>query len=167
MPVDQPLSIAAQYVAYLAIVAGEAPAGAPNGRARMSVQGRKVKDGGDRGAVTLTQVPQSIAAHDAVSARLIDALVEARILISGQDQNQTPTVALAHQRVVEAWRSARKIVADSEGLLRNRDEVENARQRWELSGQRRDRLIAAGLPLSEAENAAMTLGDELPAATRT
>ena len=51
-------------------------------------------------------------------------------------------------------------------MLRIRDEVEDARQRWEESGQRRERLIAAGLPLSEAENAATTLGDELPAVTR-
>ena len=71
-----------------------------------------------------------------------------------------------HQRVIEAWKRPQKIVADSESLLRIRDEVEDAHQRWEESGQRRDRLIAAGLPLSEAENAATTLGDELPAVTR-
>ena len=121
---------------------------------------------GGKGAVTLRQTPHSIAGHDTVSTRLIDALVEARILISGREQNKTPTIALAHQRVIEAWKRAQKIVADSESLLRIRDEVEDARQRWEDSGQRRDRLIAAGLPLSEAENAATTLGDELPAVTR-
>ena len=121
---------------------------------------------GGKGAVTLRQTPHSIAAHNAVSTRLIGALIEARILISGQEQNKTPTIALAHQRVIEAWKRAQKIVADNESLLHNRDEVEDARQRWEDSGQRRDRLIAAGLPLSEAENAAATLGDELPPVTR-
>ena len=121
---------------------------------------------GGKGVVTLRQTPHSIAAHNTVSTRLIDALIEARILISGQEQNKTPTIALAHQRVIEAWKRAQKIVADNESLLHIRDEVEDARQRWEDSGQRRDRLIAAGLPLSEAENAAATLGDELPPVTR-
>ena len=122
---------------------------------------------GGKGAAALLQTPRTIATHDEVSTRLVDALIEARILVSGQDQNKTPTIALAHQRVIEAWKRAQTIVSESESMLRIRDEMEDARRRWEVGGQRRDRLIPAGLPLSEAENATVTLGDELPVLTRT
>ena len=122
--------------------------------------------GSGNSAVALIQAHRKIAAHDEASTRLVDALTEARILVSGNDQDKAPTIALAHQRVIEAWQRAQKVVAESEGLLRARDEVEEARRRWIDSGQQRDLLIPAGLPLSEAENAASTLGDELPAETR-
>ena len=123
--------------------------------------------GGGKGVAALHQTPRNVAAHDEASTRLVNALIEARILVSGQDQDKAPTIALAHQRVIEAWKGARKIVTESESLLRVRDEVEDARRRWDESGQRRDRLIPAGLPLSEAENAATALKDELPIKTRT
>jgi hypothetical protein len=122
--------------------------------------------GGGKGAAALRQTPRLLAAHDEASAWLVAALIDARILVSGYDQNKVPIIALAHQRVIEAWKRARTIVAESENLLRIRDEVEEARRRWEESGQRRDRLIPVGLPLSEAENAAATLQDELPVETR-
>jgi WD40 repeat protein len=123
--------------------------------------------GGGKSAVALVQAARKTAAYDEASTRLVDALTEARILVSGNDQDKAPTIALAHQRVIEAWQRAEKIVGESEGLLRIRDEVEQARRRWIESGQRRDRLIPAGLPLSEAETVASTLGDELPAESRT
>ena len=47
-----------------------------------------------------------------------------------------------------------------------REDVEEARRRWDAAGQRSDLLIRAGLPLSEAEHAAAALADELPASTR-
>jgi eukaryotic-like serine/threonine-protein kinase len=115
---------------------------------------------------TLRPAYREAIAYDAPSARLVDALVQARILVSGLDIHDRQVVSLAHQRVIEAWARAKTIVAESEGVLRVRDEVEEAQRRWQDGGQRRDRLIPAGLPLSEAEHAAKTLGDELPAATR-
>jgi len=125
-----------------------------------------VTSGGGKGAAALRQTPRAVAAHDAASMRLVEALIEARILVSGHDQSKAATIALAHQRVVEAWQGAHKIVTESERFLRIRDEVEDARCRWEDSGQRRDRLIPAGLPLSEAEDAAAKLQDELLSTTR-
>lgn len=97
--------------------------------------------GSGKSAVALTQTPRKIAAHDEASAKLVDALIEARILVSGQDQDKVPTISLAHQRVIEAWQRARTIVDESEGLLRIRDEVEVARSRWSESGWRRDLLV--------------------------
>jgi tetratricopeptide (TPR) repeat protein len=120
-----------------------------------------------RGATpALRQAPLAALAHDDISERLVRALVDARILVSGRDQAGVAVVGLAHQRVIEAWGRAREIIAESTELLRVREDVEEARRRWDASGGRSDLLIRAGLPLSEAEHAADALGDELPAPTR-
>lgn len=113
----------------------------------------------------LRSAPLEQVAYDAPSRRLVEALVQARILVSGADAGGRH-ISLAHQRVIEAWQRAKSLVAESEALLRVRAEVEDGKQRWQNSGQRRDRLIPPGLPLTEAEHAAETLGQELPADTR-
>ena len=124
-----------------------------------------VSAGGGEGAAALLQTPRAILAHNEASTRLVDALIEARVLVSGRDQSKISTIALAHQRVIEAWKRARQIVTDSESLLRIRDEVEEARKRWENSGRARERLLPAGRSLANAEAMATTLREELPADT--
>jgi len=115
----------------------------------------------------LKQTPLAQAAHDETSKALVTALIDARILVSGRDQSGRPVVGLAHQRVIEAWQRARNLIAENVELLRVREGVEEARRRWEAAGYRRDLLIPAGLPLSEAENAAGAMRDELSDATHT
>jgi tetratricopeptide (TPR) repeat protein len=114
----------------------------------------------------LRQAPLDAVAHDENSKRLVRALVDARILVSGRDQSGVAVVGFAHQRVIEAWTRAREIITESVDLLRVREDVEEARRRWDVAGQRSDLLIRAGLPLSEAEHAAAALADELSASTR-
>ena len=49
------------------------------------------------------------AATDAAACRLVDALVEARILVHAKERG-VPTIGLAHERVLESWQRARAIV---------------------------------------------------------
>jgi tetratricopeptide (TPR) repeat protein len=114
----------------------------------------------------LRQAPLEAVAHDESSRQLVRTLIDARILVSGGDHAGVAVVGLAHQRVIEAWARAKEIIAESAELLRVREDVEEARRRWDASGKRSDLLIRAGLPLSEAEHAAAALRDELPTATR-
>ena len=107
---------------------------------RTLVSHARPASGGGKSAVALVQAARKTAAHDEASTRLVDTLTEARILVSGNDQDKAPTIALAHQRVIEAWQRAETIVASSEALLRVRDEVEAARRRWEDSSRRRGTL---------------------------
>jgi hypothetical protein len=122
--------------------------------------------GAGRSTPALRQAPLEAAAHDEASRQLVRALVDARILVSSRDHSGVAVVGLAHQRVIEAWTRARDLITQSAELLRVREEVEEARRRWELAGRRNDLLIPAGLQLSEAENAAAALREELPAPTR-
>lgn len=117
--------------------------------------------GSGGGTPALRQAPREAASHDPASESLVGALTDARILISGRDPDGTPVVALAHQRVIEAWPRARDAIARSADVLRVRDDMEAAERRWEGQGRRNDLLIAPGLALSEAENALAALRGEL------
>ena len=107
----------------------------------------------DAAALTVRAVPLPIAAHDEPAARLVEALVGARILLASGDK-QEATIRLAHQRVLESWTRARQIIAESRDFIRIRDDVENLRQRG-------IGLIPRGVLLAEAESIAKGFRDEL------
>ena len=105
------------------------------------------------------------AAYDEPSARLVQALVDARVLLSAGEGRQS-TVRLAHARVLDSWQRASRIATENADFYRVRAEVEEQRRRWEAAGRRRDLLIGRGLPLAEAESIVRRFSGELPAATR-
>src|SRR4029079_17659328 len=111
-------------------------------------------------ALSIRDVPLAEAAYDEASAKLVKALVDARILLSsGSEKNAT--IRLAHQRVLENWGRAKEIVAANAEFYRIRDDVEALRRRWENSEKRRALLIPRGVPLAEAESIAKRYADEL------
>ncbi|MCW5695641.1 MAG: ATP-binding protein [Bauldia sp.] len=111
--------------------------------------------------LTIRAVPLAEAAHDAASAHLVEALVDARILTASGSAGAT-TVRLAHERVLQNWARARDIVAGNVAFYRIRGNVEDQRRRWEETGRKRDLLIPPGIPLAEAESIAKAHGAELP-----
>ena len=104
-----------------------------------------------RAAFDIRPVPLADAAYDEASARLVQALIDARILLSAGEGGQA-TVRLAHARVLDSWQRASRIVEDNADFYRIRAEVEEQRRRWEAAGRRRDLLIGRGRPLAEAES---------------
>ena len=70
---------------------------------------------------------------------------------------------LAHQRVLESWKRAQQIVAANADFYRIRHEIDEQHRRWKASGGQRDLLLAAGLPLAEAESVRGRYAGELPA----
>jgi len=97
---------------------------------------------------------------DAPARELIDALVEARILVTGGDE-RAPTLRLAHERVLDSWPEAARIVKDARTFLRVRETLGRRRGRWHEKGRPRDLLLPAGLELAEAESIAQRFRDEL------
>ncbi|WP_413207400.1 AAA family ATPase [Rhodospirillum sp. A1_3_36] len=115
--------------------------------------------GEDRG-LTARPVPWAEATATAASEALVAALVTARILQSSGD-GETRTVRLTHERVLTSWTRARELAEANAEFFRVRQEVEEARQRWETTGCPSDRLIPPGVPLAEAEALVKTYGQEL------
>ena len=110
----------------------------------------------------LRRAPLDKAARDARGKRLVKALTDARILVSTRGERGESVVELAHQRVIEAWSTARAIIAENKTLLRVREDIDVACAAWLANGRSSDRLIPAGRRLIDAEAAADALKDELP-----
>ncbi|HEV2955287.1 MAG TPA: tetratricopeptide repeat protein [Xanthobacteraceae bacterium] len=117
------------------------------------------------GGFDIRALPLAEAAHDAAAAKLVKALVDARILLSAGEGKEA-TVRLAHGRVLDSWQRAKAIVAENADFYRIRAWVEEEQRRWEAAGRSRDLLIRRGRPLAEAESIVRRFSDELPAATR-
>lgn len=116
-------------------------------------------------ALTIRSTPLNEAAPNPAGQRLVDALVEARILLSAKE-GDIASVRLAHQRVLESWKRAREIVRSNADFFRIRSEIEEQRHRWEERGRKAELLLPAGLPLAEAETIVGRHGDELAPETR-
>jgi tetratricopeptide (TPR) repeat protein len=79
----------------------------------------------------------------------------------------TGLLRIAHQRVLESWERAQKIINDHRDFYRIRELVENHRRRWRSEGRRNDLLIPDGRNLEQAEALIARYGDELPRETAT
>lgn len=111
-------------------------------------------------ALTISSVPRAQAEPDEASRKLVEVLVKARLLTtSGTEAEQQ--VRLAHQRVLEDWTRARRLVTQSADFFRIRADVEESRRRWDAGNRRRELLLPRGLPLAEAESVIAQYRDEL------
>jgi eukaryotic-like serine/threonine-protein kinase len=115
--------------------------------------------------LTIRTVPLAEALFGTASSRLVEALVNARILLTC-GEGTAAGIRLAHQRVLTDWIRARQLVAASIRFFRIREDIEDRRRKWNDAGRSRDLLIPRGLPLAQAESIVKGFGDELSSATR-
>ena len=101
------------------------------------------------------------ALSDQPMRNLVKALTDARILVSRQGDKGESLVELAHQRVIEAWKTARDIIAENKTLLRIREDVDVAYEAWLADKRSKDRLMPPGRRLADAEAAVVALKGEL------
>ena len=118
-----------------------------------------------RAVLDIRSVPLAVAGYDDTSARLVRALVDARILLSA-GEGKAATVRLAHARVLDSWQRAKTIVEENADFYRIRADVEEQRRKWEAAGRSRDLLVGRGRPLAEAESIVRRFPEEIPAPTR-
>lgn len=118
-----------------------------------------------RAAFDIRPVPLADAAYDEASTRLVQALTDARILLSAGEGGQA-TLRLAHARVLDSWQRASRLVKDNADFYRIRAEVEEQRRRWEASRRPSNELIPQGRRLVEAESIVRDFSEELPTPTR-
>jgi eukaryotic-like serine/threonine-protein kinase len=91
--------------------------------------------------------------------RLVKALIDARILLSGGEEDSS--VRLAHERVLKSWKRAFDIVHNDTDFYRMREDVEEQLERWRAAGKSDDLLIPPGLPLEEVRKLLKGYGSEL------
>jgi WD40 repeat protein len=122
------------------------------------------QDASGLNTLTIRAAPLTEAAPDASARKLVDALVNARLLTASGVETQAQ-VQLAHQRVLADWSKAREIVAENAEFYRVRADIEEQRRRYQ-AGERRSELLLRGLPLAKAAHIIATYGDELTQDTR-
>jgi hypothetical protein len=82
-----------------------------------------------------------------------------RLLVTGSDRAQRPTVEVAHEALVRTWPRLRGWIDASRDKLRSRAAILQARADWEQNGRRDDMLIPAGLQLERARTLLADPGD--------
>jgi len=111
-------------------------------------------------ALTIRAVALDTVVAGPDAPRLVNALVDARILLLGQENN-VATVRLAHQRVLESWKRAKGGTRANADFYRIRSDVLSDFRRWIESGGHSSTLIPRGRPLSEGRELIYKFGKEL------
>ena len=98
---------------------------------------------------------------------LINAFVEARLLVATSDGGATPTIRLAHEALISRWKRARDQLAADRRDLETRTLVERQFSRWnQARGGARRLLLLRNPDLANAVDLAKRWGDELDGPNR-
>jgi energy-coupling factor transporter ATP-binding protein EcfA2 len=82
-----------------------------------------------------------------------------RLLVTGLDRADRPTVEVAHEALIRTWPRLRQWVDASREKLRARAAILQAKAAWDDHGQREDLLLPAGFQLERARAMAADPGD--------
>ncbi|MCZ6846770.1 MAG: AAA family ATPase [Alphaproteobacteria bacterium] len=100
-------------------------------------------------------------ATTAERAALLDAFVDARLLVTDQAGDGTAVVRIAHEALLEHWPRVKKWLEDDREFLQTRARVSAAAGRWDEENRSADFLLAEGKPLTEAEDILTRRRDDL------
>ncbi len=104
----------------------------------------------DGGALGAHPAPLARLRRDPATAELVEALVEARLLVTDLDAEGNAVVRIAHEALLRHWpRVAAWLEADREAL-KARARLRAAAFRWAEEGRNPDLLLARGKPLEDA-----------------
>ena len=103
----------------------------------------------DAGTAMRRYAPRAEIAEDPAQERLLGALVNARLCVSGQRDGQ-PVAALAHEAVLRTWPALVEWLKEESRLLRLRDLAERDAQLW-LRQSRSDDWLASPSKLAALE----------------
>ena len=87
---------------------------------------------------------------DEAARELVQALVDARLLVSDLASDSTVHVAVAHEALIRHWPRAVQWLDANRELLRIRERVRTAATRWTHEERRSEYLLSTGKPFVEA-----------------
>jgi hypothetical protein len=94
----------------------------------------------DQGVATRRRADLGEIRKDPSAARLADALVDARILVTGGEPERHSTIEVAHEAVFSAWPRLKNWIAATSDAHRLRRQVREAAVQWEDYGQAKEYL---------------------------
>ena len=114
--------------------------------------------------VAARRVPLEALASTLERKKLIDAFVEARLLVTDRADDGTSVIRLAHEALIDHWPRVQNWLDQDREFLRARAWVAIDAARWREETHDPDFLIPEGKPLAEAEHILMPRRSELDAA---
>lgn len=113
------------------------------------------------GKTTSWPAPMDEVASNPQHAALVEALIEARLLVSTEGPDARPMIRLAHEALLSSWPRARDIVTENQEFLATRSRVGTDARRWIAENRPPDLLLPAGKRLAEAEDILLNRAQEL------
>jgi WD40 repeat protein/tetratricopeptide (TPR) repeat protein len=107
---------------------------------------------GDGDPVVARRVPLVPLQTDAVRKRLLDVLIDARLLTTDRDEANRPVVGVGHEHLLTHWPRLKDLLDADREFLRNRAELADAARRWQRDQRSDDRLLSKGKPLAVARD---------------
>jgi class 3 adenylate cyclase len=114
----------------------------------------------DEAATARPALRREIAATPARTA-LVDALIDARLLVSDEGSEGAPMVRFAHEALLSQWPLAREIIAANREFLATRSRVRADATRWLAEDENPDLLLPSGKRLAEAEDVLLARREEI------
>ena len=105
---------------------------------------------GEGDAATSRRVLRSELDGSAACRALVDAFIEARLLVTDRADDGQAVVGIAHEALLRHWPRVQQWLAEDREFLRIRDRVADQVANWRKEGQRPDLLLPEGKPLSDA-----------------
>jgi YD repeat-containing protein len=112
--------------------------------------------GEGQAVATARSVPSARFAEDPDAAALVEALVEARLLVRDEG-----TVRVAHEALLTGWPRAAQIIEENREFLQVRARVQADAGRWLAEDRNPELLLPPGLRLSEAVDVLLARREEL------
>ncbi len=116
-----------------------------------SVLRELVTFGGDDESKPLRRVASRDAFQSKDARELVDALIEARLLVSTLDADGESAISLAHEALLEFWPRLKSWRDEDRELLLVHARLTSATRSWEKNARSADLLLSRGKPLSEAK----------------
>ena len=92
--------------------------------------------------------PRTELAATPIRVALVDALIQARLLVSDEGPDGNSVIRLAHEALLSHWPRAREIVAANREFLEARARVQAEALRWLAEDRNQDFLLPPGKRLA-------------------
>ena len=116
---------------------------------------------GDHEPVVSRRVPLEPLRIDPIRRRLLDVLIDARLLLTDRDDRMQPVVGIAHEALLTHWPRLKDLLDKDREFLRARTRAAAAAERWRRESRDVDFLLPEGKPLAEARELLKTRRDDL------
>jgi len=118
-------------------------------------------DEGDQEPVVSRRVPLEPLRDDPIRRRLLDVLIDARLLVTDRDARMQPVAGIAHEALLTHWPRLKDLLDKDREFLRARTRATTAAERWRQESRHVDFLLHEGKPLAEARELLKTRRDDL------